>query len=242
MVQVCTLSFYLKDWPGGLASSVRNRLSRAPSAAPVLLPESVTPSAAAALSRQHLTAYICRQYSRCGEICNAEFFRVHCFQKMTGGMRMKRNLFGLLCLIALLLTACGQETAAPAETTDPAVAAAQLYQPLVQAVGDGTATGVDLTDAQIAQAVAELDAAGLTAVHVDAADPVTHPETVAAFWAARAAGEKARSRSMRSAATADCCATHCASRTEPIPSRARALSGVTGRSASAMPIPMPSRR
>ena len=33
MVQVCTLSFYLKDWPCGLASSVRNRLSRAPSAA-----------------------------------------------------------------------------------------------------------------------------------------------------------------------------------------------------------------
>ena len=31
--QVCTLSFYLKDWPCGLASSVRNRLSRAPSAA-----------------------------------------------------------------------------------------------------------------------------------------------------------------------------------------------------------------
>lgn len=31
---------------------------------------------------------------------------------------MKRNLFGLLCLIALLLTACGQETAAPAETAE----------------------------------------------------------------------------------------------------------------------------
>ena len=28
-------------------------------------------------------------------------------------------------------------------------------------------------------------------MHVDAAEPVTHPETVAAFWAARAAGEKA---------------------------------------------------
>ena len=28
-------------------------------------------------------------------------------------------------------------------------------------------------------------------MHVDAADPVTHPEAVAAFWAARAAGEKA---------------------------------------------------
>ena len=59
---------------------------------------------------------------------------------------MKRMLWLLLCLAALLLTACGQETAAPAETTDPAVAAAQLYQPLVQAVGDGTSAGVDLTD------------------------------------------------------------------------------------------------
>ena len=95
---------------------------------------------------------------------------------------MKRILLCLLC--AALLTGCGKET-------DPAVAAAQRYQPIVQAVGDGTAAGVDLTDAQIAQAVAELDAAGLTAVHVDAADPVTHPEAVAAFWAARAAGEKA---------------------------------------------------
>ena len=95
---------------------------------------------------------------------------------------MKRILLCLLC--AALLTGCGKET-------DPAVAAAQRYQPIVQAVGDGTAVGVDLTDAQIAQAVAELDAAGLTAVHVDAAEPVTHPEAVAAFWAARAAGEKA---------------------------------------------------
>lgn len=85
---------------------------------------------------------------------------------------MKRNLFGLLCLIALLLTACGQETAAPAETTDPAVAAAQLYQPLVQGIGNGTDAGVDLTDAQIAQAVARLSDAGLTAVHVDASEPV----------------------------------------------------------------------
>ena len=98
---------------------------------------------------------------------------------------MKRMLWLFLCL-AVLLTACGQKPAA-----DSAVAAAQLYQPLVQAVGDGTDTGVDLTDAQIAQAVAQLSAAGLTAVHVDAADPVTHPETVAAFWAAHAAGEKA---------------------------------------------------
>ena len=101
---------------------------------------------------------------------------------MTGGVRVKRILLCLLC--AALLTGCGKET-------DPAVAAAQRYQPIVQAVGDGTAAGVDLTDAQIAQAVAELDTAGLTAVHVDAAEPVTHPETVAAFWAARAAGEKA---------------------------------------------------
>lgn len=95
---------------------------------------------------------------------------------------MKRILLCLLC--AALLTGCGKET-------DPAVAAAQRYQPIVQAVGDGTAVGVDLTDAQIAQAVAELDAAGLTAVHVDAAEPVTHPETVTAFWDARAAGETA---------------------------------------------------
>ena len=93
---------------------------------------------------------------------------------------MKRILLCLLC--AALLTGCGKET-------DPAVAAAQRYQSVVQAVGDGTRTGVDLTDAQIAQAVAELDAAGLTAVHVDAAEPVTHPEAVAAFWAVRAAGE-----------------------------------------------------
>lgn len=101
---------------------------------------------------------------------------------------MKRMLWLLLCLAALLLTACGQKAAAQA---DPAVAAAQRYQPLVQAVGDGTAVGVDLTDAQIAQAVAELGKAGLTAVHVDAADPVTHPETVTAFWDVRAAGETA---------------------------------------------------
>ena len=95
---------------------------------------------------------------------------------------MKRILLCLLC--AALLTGCGKET-------DLAVAAAQRYRPIVQAVGDGTAVGVDLTDAQIAQAVAELDAAGLTAVHVDASEPVTHPEAVTAFWAARAAGEKA---------------------------------------------------
>lgn len=101
---------------------------------------------------------------------------------MTGGVRVKRILLCLLC--AALLTGCGKET-------DPAVAAAQRYQPIVQAVGDGTSVGVDLTDAQIAQAVAELGTAGLTAVHVDAADPVTHPEAVAAFWTARAAGEKA---------------------------------------------------
>ena len=99
---------------------------------------------------------------------------------------MKRILLCLLC--AALLTACGQKAAAQA---DPAVAAAQRYQPIVQAVGDGTAVGVDLTDAQIAQAVARLSDAGLTAVHVDADDPVAHPEAVAAFWAARAAGETA---------------------------------------------------
>ena len=99
---------------------------------------------------------------------------------------MKRMLWLLLCLAALLLTACGQKTAA-----DPAVAAAQRYQPLVQAVGDGTSAGIDLTDAQIAQAVAQLSSAGLTAVHVDASDPVTHPEAVTAFWDARAAGEPA---------------------------------------------------
>ena len=64
---------------------------------------------------------------------------------------MKRILLCLLC--ALLLMGCGKET-------DPAVAAAQRYQPIVQAVGDGTAVGVDLTDAQIAQAVAELGTAG----------------------------------------------------------------------------------
>lgn len=98
---------------------------------------------------------------------------------------MKRMLWLLLCLAALLLTACGQK---PAAQADPAVAAAQRYQPLVQAVGDGTSAGVDLTDAQIAQAVAQLSDAGLTAVHVDAADPVTHPETVTAFWDVRAAG------------------------------------------------------
>ena len=90
---------------------------------------------------------------------------------------MKRILLCLLC--AALLMGCGKET-------DPAVAAAQRYQPIVQAIGDGTAAGVNLTDAQIAQAVAELDAAGLTAVHVDAAEPVTHPETVAC---ARSGGE-----------------------------------------------------
>ena len=85
---------------------------------------------------------------------------------MTGGVRVKRILLCLLC--AVLLTGCGKET-------DPAVAAAQRYQSVVQAVGDGTSAGVDLTDAQIAQAVAQLSDAGLTAVHVDAADPVTHP-------------------------------------------------------------------
>ena len=95
---------------------------------------------------------------------------------------MKRILLCLLC--AALLTGCGKEA-------DPAVAAAQRYQSVVQAVGDGTSVGVDLTDAQIAQAVARLSDAGLTAVHVDAADPVTHPETVTAFWDARAAGETA---------------------------------------------------
>ena len=95
---------------------------------------------------------------------------------------MKRMLRLLLCLAALL-TGCGKDT-------DPAVAAAQRYQSVVQAVGDGTSAGVDLTDAQIAQAVAQLSVAGLTAVHVDSADPVAHPEAVAAFWAARAAGEK----------------------------------------------------
>ena len=71
---------------------------------------------------------------------------------------MKRMLWLLLCLAALLLTACGQKAAAQA---DPAVAAAQRYQPLVQAVGDGTSAGVDLTDAQIAQAVARLSDARL---------------------------------------------------------------------------------
>ena len=45
---------------------------------------------------------------------------------------MKRILLCLLC--AVLLTGCGKETA-------PAVAAAQRYQPIVQAVGDGTAAG-----------------------------------------------------------------------------------------------------
>ena len=105
---------------------------------------------------------------------------------------MKRIFCGLLCAAALLLTACGQKPAAQAEpAADPAVAAAQRYQTIVQAVGDGTSAGVDLTDAQIAQAVAQLSAAGLTAVHVDAADPVTHPEAVTAFCDARAAGEPA---------------------------------------------------
>lgn len=85
---------------------------------------------------------------------------------------MKRMLWLLLCLAALL-TACGQKTAAQAEPAiDPAVAAAQRYQSMVQAV-------------------AQLSDAGLTAVHVDAADPVTHPETVTAFWDARAAGQTA---------------------------------------------------
>ena len=101
---------------------------------------------------------------------------------------MKRILWLLLCLAALLLTACGQKAAAQA---DPAVAAAQLYQPLVQGIGNGTDAGVDLTDAQIAQAVTQLSSAGLTAVHVDAPEPVTHPEAVTAFWDARAAGETA---------------------------------------------------
>lgn len=78
---------------------------------------------------------------------------------------MKRMLRLLLCLAALL-TACGQKPAAQAGTIDPAVAAAQRYQSVVQAVGDGTGAGVDLTDAQIAQAVT-------------------------AFWDARAAGETA---------------------------------------------------
>lgn len=87
---------------------------------------------------------------------------------------MKRMLRLLLCLAALL-TACGQKPAAQGGTIDPAVAAAQRYQSVVQAVGDGTSAGVDLTDAQIAQVVAQLSAAGLTAVHVDAADPVAHP-------------------------------------------------------------------
>ena len=103
---------------------------------------------------------------------------------------MKRMLRLLLCLAALL-TACGQKPAAQAGTIDPAGAPAQRYQSMVQAVGDGTRAGVDLTDAQIAQAVAQLSDAGLTAVHVDAADPVTHPETVTAFWDARAAGQTA---------------------------------------------------
>ena len=103
---------------------------------------------------------------------------------------MKRILWSWLCLAALLLTACGQKPTVQ-ETADPAVAAAQRYQTIVQAVGDGTAAGIDLTDAQIAQAVAQLSAAGLTAVHVDAADPVTHPEAVTAFRDARAAGEPA---------------------------------------------------
>ncbi len=104
---------------------------------------------------------------------------------------MKRILWSWLCLAALLLTACGQKPAVQAGTIDPAVAAAQRYQSIVQAVGDGTAAGIDLTDAQIAQAVAQLSAAGLTAVHVDAADPVTYPEAVTAFRDARAAGEPA---------------------------------------------------
>ena len=60
---------------------------------------------------------------------------------------MKRILLCLLC--AALLTGCGKEA-------DPAVAAAQRYQSVVQAVGDGTSVGVDLTDAQIAQAVADV--------------------------------------------------------------------------------------
>ena len=145
---------------------------------------------------------------------------------------MKRIFCGLLCAAALLLTACGQKTAAQAEAAaDPAVAAAQQYQSMVQAVGDGASAGVDLTDAQIAQAVAQLSDAGLTAVHVDAADPVTHPER----------GRRPRPRSTRSAATAGCCATRCGSRTVRTPSRARASPGATGRFPSATPIRMPSR-
>ena len=105
---------------------------------------------------------------------------------------MKRIFCGLLCAAALLLPACGQKAAAQAEAAaDPAAAAAQRYQSMVQAVGDGTRAGVDLTDAQIAQAVAQLSDAGLTAVHVDAAAPVTHPEAVTAIWDARAAGQTA---------------------------------------------------
>ena len=61
----------------------------------------------------------------------------------------------------------------------------------MQGIGNGTDAGVDLTDAQIAQAVARLSDAGLTAVHVDASEPVTHPEAVTAFWDARTAGETA---------------------------------------------------
>ena len=60
---------------------------------------------------------------------------------------MKRILLCLLC--AALLTGCGKET-------DPTVAAAQRYQPIVQAVGDGTSAGVDLTDAQIAQILQQI--------------------------------------------------------------------------------------
>ena len=42
---------------------------------------------------------------------------------------MKRIFCGLLCAAALLLTACGQKTAAQAEAAaDPAVAAARRYQ------------------------------------------------------------------------------------------------------------------
>lgn len=155
---------------------------------------------------------------------------------------MKRIFCGLLCAAALLLTACGQKTAAQAEAAaDPAVAAAQRYQAIVQAVGDGTRAGVNLTDAQIAQAVAQLSDAGLTAVHVDAADPVTHPETVTAFWDARAAGQTAEAALYEVCATAGCCATRCGSRTVRTPSRARASPGATGRFPSATPICMPSR-
>lgn len=145
---------------------------------------------------------------------------------------MKRILLCLLC--AALLTGCGKETA-------PAVAAAQRYQPIVQAVGDGTSAGVDLTDAQIAQAVARLSDAGLTAVHVDASEPVTHPEAVTAFWDARAAGETAEIVLYEVCRDGGLLCHALRFTAVPIPSRARALSGAMGRFPSAMPIPTPSR-